>query len=421
MVFLYLPAKFQGMTIINRRSGIFSVLLVVLTIVTGTAARAQSIADDPIGFKGGYKALSRLCETNLSGAASLLANDYSRGFFVSITIPAEADTVTDITFLTATPPEIVPQIAWGLKATNGQWVKKEKARKLLVPIFFCQSSPPNNSFSSQLLVANNAGFNVPGAPDQWPEAAEGTWIHPICPLIPASGQRTTAAAPPAPAPASQPYTPAPAQQAAPAPQPAFMNQPASAASGATYTVADSTAISGIYRTQADFDAGILTYPSTFPLEEKSLISWSPLYYITYGTVRVRTSPTNKDYQEFPAGSIYGFRSVNIKYIYLKTGKKYLSVVYTGAPFYLFMSAEKQSSTSDNPIMYGVFMYAKTLDGPLKEFTRKRIDEEFGSDPKMAADLQALRKDLDKHSGAISPGDFQVCKELANACLSKYAH
>jgi hypothetical protein len=405
------------MSIINGRPRIFSVLLVLLAI-TGHAGRAQSVADDPIGFKGGYKALSRLCETNLSGAASLLANDYSRGFFLSITIPAGADTVTDIAFLTAIPPEMAPQIVWALKATNGQWMKRDQARRLLIPIFFCQSSPPSNSFSSQLLVANNAGFNIPGSPDQWPEAAEGTWIHPICPLIPASSQRPTAAEPPAPAPtpaaapqtaatppASQPYTPATAA----APQP----------SSSAVAVADSTANSGIYRTQADFDARRMTYPSTFPLEEKSLLSWSALYYVTYGTVRVRTSPTNKDYQEFPAGSIFGFRSGNIRYIYLKPSKRYLSVVYTGAPFYLFMSVEKQSSTNDNPSMYGVFMYAKTLDGPLKEFTRKRIDEDFGSDPKMAADLQVLRKDLDKHSVSMSPGDFEVCRLLAKDCLSKY--
>jgi hypothetical protein len=381
------------MSIINRRPRIFSVLLVLLAMTMASAARAQSVSEDPIGFKGGYKALSRLCETNLSGAASLLANDYSRGFFISITIPAGVDTVTDIAFLTAIPPEMAPQIVWALKATNGQWMKKDQARRLLIPIFFCQSSPPNNSFSSQLLVANNAGFNIPGSPDQWPEAAEGTWIHPICPLIPASSQRPTAAAAPAPIP--------PTPAAAPA------------------SVADSTANSGIYHTQADFDAGRMTYPSTFPLEEKSLLSWSALYYVTYGTVRVRTSPTNKDYQEFPAGSIFGFRSGNIRYIYLKPSKRYLSVVYTGAPFYLFMSVEKQSSTNDNPSMYGVFMYAKTLDGPMKEFTRKRIDEDFGSDPKMAADLQALRKDLDKHSIAMSPGEFEVCRELAKACLSKY--
>jgi hypothetical protein len=153
--------------------------------------------------------------------------------------------------------------------------------------------------------------------------------------------------------------------------------------------------SGIYLTQADFDAGMVTYTSTFPIEEKSLISWSSVDYATHTTtIRVRTSAINKDYKEFPNGSIFGFRNSNIKYIYLKSAKEYFSVVYKGSPFCLLMSSEKQTGIGDGT-QYGVFLFARTLDGPLKEFTRKRIDEEFGSNPKMAADLQILRKELDK--------------------------
>ena len=159
------------MGIINRRSGIFSVLLFLLAATTGYAGRAQSAGEDPIGFKGGYKALSRLCETNLGDAARLLANDYSRGYFVSLAIPAGADTVTDISFLTATPPGMARQIGWALKETNGQWMKRDRDRKLLIPIFFFQNTPPYDSLFSQILVANNVGFNLPVSPDQWPEAA----------------------------------------------------------------------------------------------------------------------------------------------------------------------------------------------------------------------------------------------------------
>ena len=397
------------MSIIKGQSRIFSVWLFLLATASGYAGRAQSASEDPIGFKGGYKALSRLCETNLDGAAHLLANDYSRGYFIALDIPAGADTVTDIAFLTATPPEMAQQIAWALKGTNGQWMKRDRDRKLLIPIFFCQNTPPNDSLFSQLLVANNVGFNVPGSPDQWPEAVEGVWIHPICALVAGRAPRAPlTSAGPAPIPAGT--AAASVYKAAPSP------------SGATVTVPDSTANSGIYRTQADFDAGMLTYASAFLLEEKGLIGWSSFDYATYSTVRVRTSPTGKDYQEFPVGSIYGFRSGNVKYIYLKPSKKYLSVVYMGAPFYLFMSAEKQSGpgNSGNPPLYGVFMYARTLDGPLKEFTRKRIDEDFGSNPKLAADLQILRKNLDKQSMALSVRDYEACKGLAKECLSKYA-
>ncbi len=165
----------------------------------------------------------------------------------------------------------------------------------------------------------------------------------------------------------------------------------------------------------------MTYTSTFPIEEKSLISWSSVDYATHSTtIRVRTSTTTRDYKEFSNGSIFGFRSNNIKYIYLKSAKGYLSVVYKGSPFCLFMSSEKQTGIGDGT-QFGVFLFARTLDGPLKEFTRKRIDEEFGSNPKMAADLQILRKELDQHNMNISPEGLRFCKQLAKDSLSKYAN
>ena len=387
----------------NRQSRIFSIVLIFAS-VTGYAGHAQGTGEDPIGFKGGYKALSRLCETNLDGAARLLANDYSRGYFVSLEIPAGTDTVTDITFLTATSPQLSREIAWALKGTNGNWIKRDKARKLLIPIFFCQNTPPNDSLFSQLLVANNAGFNVPGSPDQWPEATEGVWIHPICPLVAGHAPRA-------------PMLNAPPSEKAAAP----IQQTAPPLSSPSIAVPDSTIRSGIYLTQADFNAGMVTYASTFPIEEKNLLSWSTIDYATYSsTIRVRTSTTTRDYKEYSNGSIFGFRSNNIKYIYLKAAKGYLSVVYKGSPFCLFMSSEKQNGVGDGT-EFGVFLFSRTLDGPLKEFTRKKIDEEFGSDPKMAADFQILRKELDKHSMNISPESFKFCKQLVKESLSKYAN
>jgi hypothetical protein len=283
-------------------------------------------------------------------------------------------------------------------------MKRDKARKLLIPIFFCQNTPPGDSLFSQLLVANNVGFNVPGSPDLWPEAAEGIWIHPICPLVSGGTPR-----------ASMAYTPPSGTAATP------VQQTVLPPSNSSTAVPDSTANTGIYLTQADFDAGIMTYASTFPMEEKSLISWSAINYISSSnTVRVRTSATAKEYKEFPSSSIFGFRSNNIKYIYLKTSKTFLPVVYKGSPFFLFMYPEKQvSAFRDNGDLTGTMMYARTLDGPLKDFTRKRIDEEFGSNPKMAADLQTLRKELNDHSMTISPGEFKFCIQLAKDCLSKY--
>lgn len=388
----------------NRRCNIFGQFLFVLAMVTWGEGHAQSTGEDPVGFKGGYKALTRLCENNLDRAAGLLLNDYSRGYFVSVTIPGGADTVSDVLFLTAAPSELAREIAWALKGTNGQWIKREKSRKLLIPIFFCQNTPPNDSLFSQILVTNNAGFNIPGSPDQWPDVAEGVWIHPICRLIAGHSPR-------APTPSSSPSGTAmvPAQQTAPPPA-----NPAIA-------VPDSSANAGIYLTEADFDAGKLSYPTQFSIEEKNLLSWSSISYFTYSTVRARTSNSNaREYKEFPIGTIFGFKSDKVRYIYLKSGRRYLSVIYKGAPFSLFMLGEKQSNSADNNTLTGRFYYVAKLDAPLKEFSRKKIDEEFRSNPKMAADLQNLRKQLDDHSMALSTEDFGICVALAKECLAKYA-
>jgi hypothetical protein len=402
----------------NRLSSIVGILLLTCTI---TAARAQG-DEDLIGFKGGYKALSRLCEQNLDGAARLLAGDYSRGYFVSLSIAPGSDTVTDVAFLTATPQDMARQITWAMKGTNGQWMRRDRSRRLLIPIFFCQNTPPNDSLFSQLLITNNVGFSVPHFPDQWPEAAEGVWIHPICPLV-TGGTPRQAPAPvyTAPAQAAVPVATAPAATAAaPATTSTGLYTPAPVAPApvAAPSGPDTVSASGIFKAKMDFDMGAVLYGNTFPVEEKGLLSWFPIDYAAYGTVRVRTSAANKDYQEFPTGTVYGFKSNNISYVYLKSAKEYLAVL-AKAPFYLLMDERKQTGYNGNANLDGIFMYARTLDGTLKEFTRKNIDADFGSNAQMASDLQILRKELNKHSVSMTRGDFEACRELAKDYLAKW--
>src|SRR6202000_2236817 len=106
--FLYLPAKFRGMNTMNGPLRILGIFLLVA--VTSLTSRAQGTGEDPIGFKGGYKALSRGGETNVDAPAHLLVNDYSRGYSVSLEIPAGVDTVTNISFLTATAPQLAQEV-----------------------------------------------------------------------------------------------------------------------------------------------------------------------------------------------------------------------------------------------------------------------------------------------------------------------
>jgi hypothetical protein len=404
------------MRIVARRTGIVGLLL-SLCIIAGHKGYAQADGD-LIGFKGGYKALSRLCEQNLDGAARLLVNDYSRGYFVSLSIAPGSDTIADISFLTATPADMAAQIAWALRGTNGQWIKRDRPRKLLVPIFFCQNTPPNDSLFSQLLVTNNVGFSVPNFPDQWPEAAEGVWIHPICPLVAGGTPRA-------------PVTPAAKPPVAAASTPAVVNPPVmtqttaagtttAPATGAASWPPDTLSISGVFRTKDDFDKGVISFGNTYPVEERGLLSWFTIDYAAYGTVRVRTSP-GKDYQEFPLGTITGFKNSNIWYVYLKANKEYLAVLNrSSAPFYLLMDERKQTGYNGNPNLDGIFLYAHSLDGPFKEFTRHNIDAEFSANPQMVSDLQILRKELNKHAVSMTRGDFEACRELTKDYLSKWA-
>lgn len=447
----------------SRRFAILLGLVLTLAFTNGYAQQG-----DLIGFRGGYKALSRLCEQRLAGASRLLASGYSRGYFASISIPGGADTISDVAFLTATPPALAREITWALKGTNGQWIRRATERKLLVPIFFCQNTPPNDSLFSELLVTNNVGFSVPQFPDQWPEAAEGVWIHPLCPLIQTGGSAggappaampaasapavAAAPAPPAPAPvapvaapvAAAPATNTPAVAAAPVAAAPATNAPAVAAAPATavpqappgyaYTPQpppgyvltkiegpagpDTLSASGVFKTKADFEKGAVLYGSTVPMEEKGLLSWFPVEYSAYGVVRVKGSSKDAN-QEFSTGSIFGFRSDNIAYVFLKPLKQYLSVLYNGSSFYLFMDVRKEQGYNGATTLDGIFMYAKSLDGPVREFTRKAIESEFGANPQMVADLQALRKDMEKHSVSMGRGDFEACRQLAANVLPKY--
>jgi len=428
----------------KRRAGI-AFIFILISLVNKVYAQDE----DLIGFKGGYKALSRLCVQNLDNASHLLANDYSRGYIVSISISSNVDTVSDILFLTATPAEMAKEITWALKGTNGQWIRRAKGRKILVPIFFCQNTPPNDSMFSQLLVTNNVGFSVPHFPDQWPEAVEGVWIHPICPLVssgtPRNAPVVAAPAPVVTAPATAvaaaptvtvPATATPAAPVASAPVAAApaagvpANDPAAtgtlpqAPAGYILTRApgpiapDTVSASGIFKTKDQFDKGEVTFGSTSPVEEKGLLSWFNIEYAAYGTVRVKLAG-DKQYQEFSVGSVFGFKSDNISYVYLKSLKEYLAVIKGNPPFYLFMDERKQSGYNGATTVDGVFMFARSLDGPVKEFTRKAIDTEFGSNPQMASDLQVLRKEMNRHSLSMTRGDFEACRQLAGDYLKKW--
>jgi hypothetical protein len=436
----------------SRRYGIFLGLMLAFGLHKGYAQEG-----DLIGFRGGYKALSRLCEQRLDHASRILANGYSRGYFVSVSIAGGTDTVADVSFLTATPPVMAREITWALKGTNGQWIRRPRERKLLIPIFFCQNTPPNDSLFSELLVTNNVGFSVPNFPDQWPEAAEGVWLHPICPLIssgaagePAPAQAavtmqaaapqaaasvpaTGAPAPAAPAPANTAIAPVTSSAVAAAPA-AAATAPADAAPAAGsaspqpppgYVLVKATApagpdtlsASGIFKTKQDFDKGTVYFGSPSPMEEKGLLSWFPVEYSAYGTVRVKSA--GKDNQEFATGSVFGFRSDNIAYVYLKSLKQYLSVIYGGSPFYIFMDVRKEQGYNGGTNLDGIFMYARSLDGPVREFSRRNIESDFAANPQMVEDMQTLRKGMEKHSVTMGRGDFEACRQLAADALSKY--
>lgn len=437
-----------------RKAGIlFSIVCCVCLALVSVKGYSQE--SDLIGYRGGYKALSRLCEQNLDNASKLLAGDYSRGYFVSLTILPGSDSINEVNFLTATPAEMARQITWALKGTNGGWVKRNQPRKLLVPIFFCQNTPPNDSLFSQLLITNNVGFTMDQYPDEWPTAVEGVWIHPICPMITGGRARQpltpTASAPVATAPApAAPVAAAGATMAAagttmaaaapattvPAGTTAAATTAPANAAGTTASTAlpqapagyvltkiegpagpDTVSANGIFKTKDLYDQNAVLFGGTAPIEQKGLLSWYPVGYAAYGPVRVKQ--TNKDNQEFSPGSIYGFKSDNINFVFLKGLKQYLSVVYSSPSFILMMDERKENGYNGATNIDGVFYYAKNTDGVVKEFSRKNIDADFATTAQEASDMQLLRKQLDKHSITMTRGDFEACRQLSKDYLTKW--
>jgi hypothetical protein len=449
-----------------RKAGIlFSIVCCVCLALISVKGYSQE--SDLIGYRGGYKALSRLCEQNLDNASKLLAGEYSRGYFVSLTILPGSDSINEVKFLTATPTEMARQITWALKGTNGGWVKRNQQRKLLVPIFFCQNTPPNDSLFSQLLITNNVGFTMDQYPDEWPTAVEGVWIHPICPMITGGGARQPlapgASAPAASAPVATAPTPAApvaasgatvaaaatattvpatvagtaAATATTAPATVAGTSVGTTAAGTASTAAtpqappgyvltkiegpagpDTVSANGIFKTKDLYDQNAVLFGGTAPIEQKGLLSWYPVGYAAYGPVRVKQA--NKDNQEFSPGSIYGFKSDNINFVYLKGLKQYLSVVYSSPSFILMMDERKENGYNGATNIDGVFYYAKNTDGVVKEFSRKNIDADFATTAQEASDMQLLRKQLDKHSITMTRGDFEACKQLSKDYLTKWA-
>ena len=152
---------------------------------------------------------------------------------------------------------------------------------------------------------------------------------------------------------------------------------------------------GIYRTKNDFLTGNLSYLSNRRLKIKSdpfrlrfplSYDWDEAIYLP--------QPDKTEVKIYP-DSVFGFVANGIKFVYIDTEKKYLSVLHDKGPLYFFLKEK---------ILYGgrfsrledILLYTPNLATPVKEFTIENIQYDFSSNQALRNQLLKLRNDIKKN-------------------------
>ena len=91
----------------------------------------------------------------------------------------------------------------------------------------------------------------------------------------------------------------------------------------TFTFANHDS-SKIYITKNSFINNHADYSSDYFVKEKYWFGWSGFSFQTEGLLRLKLS--NGNYKEFSPGSIYGFTTGGIKYIYSSAKNKYFAIL-----------------------------------------------------------------------------------------------
>ena len=181
------------------------------------------------------------------------------------------------------------------------------------------------------------------------------------------------------------------------------------------TIIDS---SGIYITKSDFVNDRLQYSGIYDVRLTSRPFWTNFSLNTDAApVKIKLKDGTK--KTFLPGSFYGFKTQEIKFIYIKHFEEYLAVISDSPPLYLFIRKEVHFSNI-TAFDDTKFYYATILGDSLREFNVENIRNSFGdgtAKTKILAELLAKIKQ-EGLDAEMRKKEFFMCKKLIDEYLLK---
>jgi hypothetical protein len=149
--------------------------------------------------------------------------------------------------------------------------------------------------------------------------------------------------------------------------------------------------SKVYFSKNSFINGQADYSSAYFIKERYWLGWSGFSFQANGMLRLKLSKNT--YKEFSPGSIYGFSTNGIKYIYSNTEKKYFAML-TENNLINFFVGEKEKNIYGGVVIDNIFYYSKNSDADIKVFNEENINKDFGNS-KMLIQLLNLESEIKK--------------------------
>jgi hypothetical protein len=182
----------------------------------------------------------------------------------------------------------------------------------------------------------------------------------------------------------------------------------------TFTYANHDS-SKIYITKNSFINNHADYSSDYFVKEKYWFGWSGFSFQTEGLLRLKLS--NGNYKEFSPGSIYGFTTGGIKYIYSSAKNKYFAILSEDKLINFFVG-ENEKAVYKGLVVDNIFYYSKSIGSDLKIFNKENINRDFNNSeillPLLNLEAEIHKKSLDKD---MHKKQFFQCKKLVEKYLS----
>jgi hypothetical protein len=157
-------------------------------------------------------------------------------------------------------------------------------------------------------------------------------------------------------------------------------------------------INGIYVSRQDFLENKISFPFNTPITFENIFRYE-------GNLQIIDSSGKKI--NFKPGKIFGFSNCSNKYIFddYFWGRSYLTVV-NETPVGIYIS---ESYSKHNPL--GFFRYSKKIGDPIKDFTKKNIQDDFSSDDVIKNKLINLLDKLPETFPAKSKDDIYKYEKI----------